>query len=96
MGRIEYLLASTVLRLVGAVFGLLPLDRERIVRREVRKLWTQLAYVGAARTLLAELSEGFQPRPLSITGLAAHHYRGGPWETAFAARESMQATLPKS
>jgi outer membrane protein TolC len=29
------------------------LDRERIVRREVRKLWTQLAYVGAARSLLA-------------------------------------------
>jgi outer membrane protein TolC len=30
------------------------LDRERIVRREVRKLWTQLAYVGAARRLLQE------------------------------------------
>jgi outer membrane protein TolC len=30
------------------------LDRERIVRREVRKLWTQLAYVGAASSLLAE------------------------------------------
>lgn len=27
-------------------------DRERLVRREVRKLWTQLAYVGAARTVL--------------------------------------------
>jgi outer membrane protein TolC len=30
------------------------LDRERVVRREVRKLWTQLAYVGAARALLVE------------------------------------------
>jgi outer membrane protein TolC len=30
------------------------LGRERIVRREVRKLWTQLAYVGAARRLLEE------------------------------------------
>ena len=30
------------------------LDRERIVRREVRKLWTQLAYVGAARALLVD------------------------------------------
>jgi len=30
------------------------LDRERIVRREVRKLWTQLAYVGAAKALLIE------------------------------------------
>jgi len=30
------------------------LDRERIVRREVRKLWTQLAYIGSARSLLDE------------------------------------------
>lgn len=30
------------------------LDRERIVRREVRKLWTQLAYLGSARHLLEE------------------------------------------
>ncbi len=30
------------------------LDRERIVRREVRKLWTQLAYLGAAQALLSE------------------------------------------
>ena len=27
-------------------------DRERLVRREVRKLWTQLAYVGSAREIL--------------------------------------------
>jgi outer membrane protein TolC len=32
------------------------LDRERIVRREVRKLWTQLAYIGAARAVLDEQS----------------------------------------
>jgi outer membrane protein TolC len=31
-------------------------DRERLVRREVRKLWTQLAYVGAAREALADQS----------------------------------------
>jgi outer membrane protein TolC len=30
------------------------LDRERLVRREVRKLWTQLAYVGAARKVVDE------------------------------------------
>jgi outer membrane protein TolC len=30
------------------------LDRERIVRREVRKLWTQMAYLGAAQALLSE------------------------------------------
>ena len=30
------------------------LDRERLVKREVRKLWTQLAYVGAARKVVDE------------------------------------------
>ncbi len=38
----------------------------------------------AARTLLARLAADFRPRPLAITGLAAHHYRGGPWEAACA------------
>lgn len=38
----------------------------------------------AARGLLAQLAADFRPRPLTITGLAAHHYRGGPWEAAFA------------
>jgi hypothetical protein len=33
-----------------------------------------------ARALHAELSANFQPRPLIISGLAAHYYRGGPWE----------------
>lgn len=37
-----------------------------------------------ARALLAELTSDFHPRPIAITGLAAHHYRGGPWEPAFA------------
>lgn len=37
----------------------------------------------AARALLAELRRDFRARPLAIAGLAAHHYRGGPWETAF-------------
>ncbi len=32
-----------------------------------------------ARALMAELEKGFVPRPLSITGLCAFHYRGGPW-----------------
>ncbi|KTE16731.1 2'-5' RNA ligase family protein [Sphingopyxis sp. H115] len=43
-----------------------------------------------ARALLAELASGFRPRPLAIVGLAAHHYRGGPWEPAFA--HSFRAT----
>ncbi len=34
----------------------------------------------AARTLHATLAANFEARPLAITGLAAHHYRGGPWE----------------
>jgi 2'-5' RNA ligase len=33
-----------------------------------------------AKALHAQLSIGFQPRPLAITGLAAHYYRGGRWE----------------
>ena len=39
---------------------------------------------GEARALLADLAADFQPRVLTITGLAAHHYRGGPWDAAFA------------
>jgi 2'-5' RNA ligase superfamily len=34
----------------------------------------------AAKALHAELAAGFQPRPISITGLALYYYRGGPWE----------------
>ena len=37
-----------------------------------------------ARGLLEDLAADFQPRALSIAGLAAHHYLGGPWEPAFA------------
>jgi hypothetical protein len=37
-----------------------------------------------ARALLADLAADFRPRPLTIAGLAAHHYLGGPWEQAFA------------
>ena len=28
---------------------------------------------------LAALERGFAPRPLALTGLAYHHYDGGPW-----------------
>ncbi len=28
---------------------------------------------------LADLERGFSSRPLAITGLAYHHYEGGPW-----------------
>lgn len=36
-----------------------------------------------ARALLSDLSADFAPRPLAIAGLAAWHYRGGPWERAW-------------
>lgn len=35
-----------------------------------------------ARALLQALRADFRPRPLAIAGLALHHYRGGPWESA--------------
>lgn len=34
-----------------------------------------------AKVLLDELSRDFRPRPLGISGLLLHRYRGGPWET---------------
>jgi 2'-5' RNA ligase superfamily len=33
-----------------------------------------------AKALHAELSATFRPRPLTISGLTAYYYRGGPWE----------------
>ena len=34
-----------------------------------------------AKALLDELERDFRPRPLAISGLLLHRYRGGPWET---------------
>jgi 2'-5' RNA ligase superfamily len=33
-----------------------------------------------AKTLHGQLSATFKPRLLAVSGLAAHYYRGGPWE----------------
>ena len=33
-----------------------------------------------AKALHAHLLDSFRPRPLTISGLSAHCYRGGPWE----------------
>jgi hypothetical protein len=33
-----------------------------------------------AKALHAHLLDNFRPRPLAISGLSAHYYRGGPWE----------------
>lgn len=38
-----------------------------------------------ARALAEQLRAGFHPRPLDIAGLAAWHYRDGPWELAMKA-----------
>lgn len=39
-----------------------------------------------AKACFAALSEGFEPRPLAITGLECHRYNGGPWEDIAAMR----------
>jgi 2'-5' RNA ligase len=39
-----------------------------------------------AKALLQNLTAIFSSRPLSIAGLAAYHYRGGPWEPIAAYR----------
>lgn len=33
-----------------------------------------------AKALLAELAQGFAPRPVRFVGLQLHRYLGGPWE----------------
>lgn len=38
-----------------------------------------------AKALAEALRADFQPRPFVIAGLAAWHYRGGPWELAMKA-----------
>jgi len=38
-----------------------------------------------AKALATELRATFRPRPFAIAGLAAWHYRGGPWELAMQA-----------
>ena len=38
-----------------------------------------------AKALAATLRRDFRPRSLTIAGLAAWHYRGGPWEAAMKA-----------
>lgn len=38
-----------------------------------------------AKALAQQLHADFRPRPFAIAGLAAWHYRGGPWEPAMKA-----------
>lgn len=46
-----------------------------------------------AKALLAELEAGFRPRSLSIAGLAAWYYRGGPWHPIAAFRFGGSRTM---
>jgi hypothetical protein len=39
-----------------------------------------------AISLQRRLAQDFQPHPLDIAGLAAHHYRDGPWDVAVQTR----------
>ncbi|MBJ7328028.1 MAG: hypothetical protein JHC52_11870, partial [Chthoniobacterales bacterium] len=38
-----------------------------------------------AKALATRLAADFHPRPFAIAGLAAWHYRGGPWDLAMKA-----------
>lgn len=49
-----------------------------------------------ARALLDQLAADFKPKPLKLSGLAAWHYRGGPWElvAAYAFGTGHKITAP--
>jgi len=49
-----------------------------------------------ARALLQALQKDFEPRPIAITGLAMHWYRGGPWETIASYRFSRSGRSRRS
>ena len=50
----------------------------------------------AARALLQALQKEFSPRPVEITGLALHYYRGGPWELIAESRFSRSGPFRRS
>jgi hypothetical protein len=69
--------------LAGAFAGLLtPQDqaRPRLHITVQNKVAPEVA-----KALAVDLRAGFRPRALAISGLAAWHYRGGPWELAIKA-----------
>lgn len=69
-------------RIAGHFHGLLTAQDQGVPRLHITV--QNKVSPAEARALLEELSASFQPRPLGIVGLAAWHYRGGPWEPAFA------------
>jgi hypothetical protein len=70
-------------RIADHFFGALTAQDQGVPRLHITV--QNKATSAEARALLAELAKHFHPRALSIAGLAAHHYRGGPWEPAFSA-----------
>ena len=69
--------------LADAFAGLLtPQDQ---VRPRLHITVQNKAGVRQARALAERLRKEFRPRPLRIAGLAAWHYRNGPWELAVKA-----------
>ncbi|WP_374524096.1 2'-5' RNA ligase family protein [Sphingopyxis sp.] len=68
-------------RIAGRFHGLLTAQDRGTPRLHITI--QNKAVPGEARALRDALAGGFRPRALTITGLAAHLYRGGPWELLF-------------
>ena len=68
-------------RIAGRFHGLLTAQDRGTLRLHITI--QNKAVPGEARALRDALAGGFRPRALTITGLAAHLYRGGPWELLF-------------
>lgn len=78
-------------RMADALHGLL-VARDRGVPRLHITIQNKAA-PDDARALLTRLMADFRPRQITILGLAAHFYRGGPWEPAFAHNFRVSRTL---
>lgn len=59
-------------------FGALLTPQDRVVPRLHITIQNKVP-AATARATLEEVRATFRPRPLAISGLAAWHYRGGPW-----------------
>lgn len=68
-------------RIADRFHGLLTVQDQAVPRLHVTV--QNKVTPAAARELLADLMKSFRPVSLEVTGLAAYHYRGGPWEPAF-------------
>jgi hypothetical protein len=76
---------ETARNAIAEAFADLLIPQDRAVWRPHITIQNK-AKPAIAKALLAQLETGFQPRPLIIAGLAAWHYRGGPWSLIAAYR----------